>query len=279
MKPLALVRKAFYSFKRRKTANWFGGNYVSAAAPVLIGGCARSGTTLLRVMLVSHHNLCGGPESWLFVLPEIDIQDLGRQFDMPVEKLMGIFQRVSSRGEFIEVFFHEYCRQEGKERWVDKTPKNVTRLPFIFRTFPNARFIHMIRDGRDVACSLFARKKRLSMDDSIKRWVADIEASRKYWSDPRYLEIRYENLVLETQSTLEKVLNFIDEPWDQSMLRYHEIPRDVSKLSGNPKTREPVYMGSIGRWKDDFADDYKSAFKRLAGELLIELRYESSDDW
>lgn len=262
----------------RNTAEWFGGNYVSETRPILIGGCARSGTTLLRVMLDSHRSLCGGPESWLFVLSKINLRDLSQQFEIPLSDLTNIYHRAGSRTEFIDLFFAEYSRLKEKERWVDKTPKNITRLPLIFRAFPNVKFIHMIRDGRDVVCSLMP-KKGVSAEAAITRWVSDIEASRPYWSDPRLLEIRYEALVFDPKETLEKILDFVEEPWDDNVLRYYQIPRDVSKLSGNPGTKKPLDTSSVGRWKQDLSQEERQIVKEIGGYLLREFGYTSSDDW
>lgn len=276
-------------------ANFLDGNYVSDEACIVIGGSGRSGTTLLRVMLDSHRDICCGPESWLFIPNEIDTRTLARNFDIDHGKVEDMYQRACSRAEFIEHFFSEYCHVMGKRRWAEKTPRNIEQLGFIFRAFPRSRFVHIIRDGRDVACSLRTHP-RFSLRDGkliptntwkplekcIDRWTTAIRSSRDYRSDPRYLEIRYEDLVREPRSTLEKLLLPLGEPWDDRVLRYYETrsaSRDVARFPQNPEATAPIKRDSIGRWKHDFSETDKAAFKQMAGELLIYLGYESSNDW
>lgn len=276
-------------------ADTFGSGYVSDVPPVVIGGCARSGTTLLRVILDSHRRLCCGPESKLFFQNKVRPARLSEQFDMYPREVIRLARNAGSRAEFIEGFFEEYARRSGKTRWAEKTPRNIEHLDYIFRAFPNARFVHVIRDGRDVVCSLrtFPRHKvvdgelvRLDtwnpIGECIDRWVASIAASKPYREDPRYFEVRYEDLVLDTRSTVERLLEFLDEPWDERTLRYSEVKagsRDVTKFPQNPEATQPVMSKSIGRWRRDLAPDEQALFKERAGELLDELGYENPRDW
>jgi len=143
---------------------WYDGDYVSREPPIVVGGCARSGTTLMRVMLDTHPNIYCGPESSLFTPIRIKtrrrIRELSWKFDVSardIERLLGASRCLS---EFIEKFFNHLTSVHGKSRWGEKTPTNVLHLDYIFRHFPRAKFIHMIRDGRDVACSLRHFPKR-----------------------------------------------------------------------------------------------------------------------
>ncbi len=265
------------------------GEYVSNANPVIIGGCGRSGTTLLRVMLDSHRNVCCGPESELFLPKLIRPQRLARYFDVPPAEFERLYRGVASRGEFIDLFFASYCHRTDKRRWGEKTPRNVTRLQYIFTLFPRARFINVIRDGRDVVCSLRTHPRykvidgrlvpantRKPLEECITRWVHDVEASRPFWTDPRYMEVRYEDLVDDPGATLRRLLRFIDEPWDERMLRYHEVDsnsRDVTKFPQNPEATRPLTPDSIGRWQWELSAKELATFRRLAGSLLAELGY------
>jgi hypothetical protein len=276
-------------------ADRFQSEYVSDANAIIIGGVPRSGTTLMRVMLDSHPHICCGPESRLFLPHPIDRATLATNFDMPRATVDAFFDRAGSRAEFIDLVMAEYCRVTGKPRWAEKTPRNLNQLAFIFRAFPNARFIHMIRDGRDVACSLrtLPRHKVVNgelvplntwkpIGPSIERWVNYIEESRRYHDDPRYIEVRYENLVLDPRPALERVLTFLGEPWADEVLHYHEIDspsRDVSKFPQNPEATQSIQTKSLGRWQRDFSDEDKAIFKEIGGPLLIELGYETSNDW
>lgn len=275
--------------------NVFDSGYVSGASPVVIGGCGRSGTTLMRVMLDSHARICCGPESNLFLEKYVSFKKLVERFDVPIPEIHRLAGLSRCRGEFIERFFDEYARSAGKPRWAEKTPRNIDRLDLIFRAFPNVRFIHMVRDGRDVACSLRTHPRHKvvdgelvergtwnPLDDCISRWTGAVAASRPHRSHPGYLEVRYEDLVLDTRAALGRVLDFIGEPWDEEMVRYHEIKtgsRDVARFPQNPEATHPVAEQSIGRWRRDLFPEDQSLFKEMAGEELVELGYESSGEW
>ena len=271
------------------------GEYVSQAAPIVIVGCGRSGTTLLRVMLDSHPNICCGPESEVFLDKRLKLEVLAERFDMPPRTLARIYRRAGSRAEFIEKFFAEYCRVTGKPRWAEKSPRNISDLPFIFRAFPNARVLHIIRDGRDVACSLRTHPRHKvvdgelvplntwkPIDQCIQRWIDAIELARSYRSDPRWAEVRYEELVGHPREAMAAVLEFIGEPWDEAVLNYdqvHTASRDVRKFPQNPEATRQISDSSLDRWRRDLSDADKANFKSMAGKLLIELGYEADLDW
>jgi len=279
--------------------SWYDGEYVSQGSPVIVGGCARSGTTLMRVMLDTHPNIYYGPESNLFTPVRIKtrkrIRELSWRFDVPVQDLRGMLDESGCLPEFIEKFFNHLAGAQGKERWGEKTPTNVLRLDYIFRHFPRSKFIHMIRDGRDVACSLrnFPKSKMVDgkivpvnsnnpLDECIERWVHDVEAGRRWAGDQRYMEVKYEGLVLNAEETLKKVLGFLGEPYDERVLRYYEVEgstRDASKFPQNVEATQPLYTGSMGRWRREFTDEDKVLFKRLGGDLLMGLGYEDDEDW
>src|SRR6188474_636842 len=119
----------------------------SGFAPIVLGGCGRSGTTLLRMMLDSHRRICCGPESSLFRRRALDADALADRFGFPREAVRGIYAASRSRPAFIEGFAALCMRQAGKQRWAEKTPRNISRIGDVFRWFPDARFIHVLRDG------------------------------------------------------------------------------------------------------------------------------------
>lgn len=294
-----VLRKGGVLLNRVRWARWRNANYVSQARPIIIGGCPRSGTTLMRVILDTHPNICCGPESAFFIPerfhPKRRIEKLAWKFDIPVEVVESLLKEAGSLTEFIETFFGEYCRRSGKNRWAEKTPRNILHLGFIFKHFPNAVFIHMIRDGRDVVCSLrtFPKYKMVDgklvdldtwnpLDVCIKRWVQHLRVGFQYRGDPRYKEVRYESLVLNTKETLVDLFNFLEEPWDSRVLDYHKVvggSRSFVKFPQNPEATKPIYSRSIGRWRRDLSAEDRKLFKQMAGALLIELGYASSDDW
>jgi protein-tyrosine sulfotransferase len=287
---------ALFQNRLTRKADLFEGDYVSTTPGIVIGGCGRSGTTLLRVMVDSHRRICCGPESALFYRLAIDPVKLSHGFDLPAAQLTELMRRSRSRAQFIDLFFQAYSAAVGKPRWADKTPRNIEALDFIFKSFPQARFIHVIRDGRDVACSLRTHPRYKKSKDGqiiplntwkpiaqgIERWRMAIRAGQPYRKDPRYMEVRYEELVLNPRPVLEKVLAFVEEPWDENMLAYHEQhtpAREIAKFPQNPEAVEPIKTDAIGRWQRDLTSEDKEIFKHVAGEVLMELEYVADNNW
>jgi len=267
----------------------------STLSPIVIGGCGRSGTTLLRVMLDSHRRICCGPESSVFRRRALDPDALAERFGFGVAEVRAIHDEARSRPEFIEAFAALCLRKAGKARWAEKTPRNIGHLREIFRSFPDARFVHVLRDGRDVVCSLRTHPRHRVVDGKLvpldtwkpvagcaRRWVRDLEASRPYWRDPRFLTVRYEDLALRPRPALERVMAFVGEPWDDSMLEHASAQspfRDATRFAQNPEALSAVNAASIGRWQRDLDTRDRRIFKRIAGDLLTELGYAADSNW
>ncbi len=279
-------------------AHWHSQPYTSTAAPIIVGGCGRSGTTLMRVILDSHKNICCGPESGLFLhgaQKTLNVERLAFGFDLPAGQIGRLQKTSGSLAQFIDQFFSTYSVASGKSRWAEKTPKNVTVIPYIFEHFPSARFIHMIRDGRDTACSLRTHPRYKVVDgqltptnirnpwiECVSRWVEDVRSGLKWRNDARYIEIRYEDLVMQPEHELRKLMAFLDEPWDEDMLKFYEksgVSRDVTKFPQNPEATEPIYNSSVNKWRTEMTIEESNVFKKRAGDLLVTLGYASDNQW
>lgn len=283
---------------RVRVRRWRSRPYTSSAAPIVVGGCGRSGTTLLRVMLDSHPRICCGPESALFVPRPVDaerVESLATRFGMNVDRVRQMRRSSQSQAEFVDRFFADCCELTGKPRWADKTPRNVLSLDFVFEHFPNARFVHVIRDGRDVACSLRTHPRhkvvdgRLvelntwrPMEECARRWADDVRVGLAYRGHPNVTEVRYEDLAADTERALRDLFEWLGEPWDERVLRFHEVEgtsRDVTNFPQNPEATAPAYTRSIGRWRTAMSADDAHVFKPVAGGLLCELGYAADQDW
>ena len=276
-------------------ADSFAAERPSSFAPIVLGGCGRSGTTLLRMMLDSHQRICCGPESSVFRRRALDPEKLADRFGFPLAEMRAIYDRARSRPQFIEGFAALCMQKTGKSRWAEKTPRNIGYIAKIFRYFPEARFVHVLRDGRDVASSLRTHPRHKVVDGKLvalgtwkpiaacaRRWRDDIEGSRRFWSDPRFHTVRYEELVLNARPALEKLMTFLGEPWDEAMLAHSGTGspfRDVTRFAQNPEALAAVNTASLSRWQRDLDARDRRIFKRIAGPLLVELGYAENDDW
>lgn len=289
-----------------KWNKWRNKEYVSDESPIIIGGCGRSGTTLLRLMIDSHPQVCIGPESSLFAA-NLENDWLGRptgthswvtlssKFDIEINLINRLRKEALSQSEFIEIFFKLYAEKQQKKFWGDKTPRNIRVMDFVFKHFPKARFIHVIRDGRDTVCSLRTHPKhkmvngefkklntRNPINKCIKRWVEDVSLGIKYRGDSRYFEVNYEPLVHDCEATLKNVCSFLDISFHSKMLEHHKIKgpsRDISKFPQNQDAMSPVRVSSLYRWQKDLVGEEKVLFKKEAGDLLIKSGYVKDNNW
>jgi len=181
---------------------------------------------------------------------------------------------------FITEFYQIQMSATAKTRWLEKTPSNMLFMEELLEIFPNAKLIHIIRDGRDVASSIIRRNfwpiwKNPKIDYFNTSRKMTVKNCSIFWRDfltfglnsgkqigqRNYFEVKFENLVQDTESELQRICTFIDEDID-----YNSLTVDLSN-------------SNIGSWKDTFSDSDNEDFKQEAGELLISLGYEENNNW
>jgi len=286
----------------------------SPPSPFVVG-VTRSGTTLLRLMLDAHPQLAVPPETHF--LPDListcktgpvtadrctqaivshrrwpDFQLDADELRERLRATAGLDVTACARG-----FYELYAERAGKERWGDKTPGYLRRMRTIAKVLPEARFVHLIRDGRDVAVSITALHFGAdTVRQAAERWVKRIDDGRaKGARVSHYLEIRYEDLVLEPEPTLRQICDYVELPWDPRMLDYHsragdrltEITRDLPRSDQRDEdvipaaqrvgihalAQRPPQADRVGRWRSELSADDQAVFSQVAGELLEELGY------
>lgn len=265
------------------------------SGPIFLGGAGRSGTTLLRVMLDMHPRIFCGPE--LKVLPSVAewYQTLTRDFASVMQSYRNSPADLQRRfRDFIEGLVENARTASGKPRWAEKTPHNVMFLRPLAEIFPDARFIHVIRDGRDVACSLLTMDWINPMTGRKWDYVQNMTSAARYWREVvttvrqmaahpsvanRVLEVRYEALVADPESVLRQVLDFVGEAWDPAVLDYHTKNREQEPFEASTaQANKPVTKRAMGRWRRDMTRLDRIAFQAEAGDLLASLGY-AAPDW
>jgi hypothetical protein len=282
-------------------------------APFIVG-VGRSGTTLLRLMLDAHPELAIPPETHFApdviavsrsrgnpparVLEAITESGHWGDFAIDSDELLARLKDVRrlDGGTALRAFYGLYAEKQGKPRWGDKTPIYVTKMREIAGALPEARFVHVIRDGRDVALSRWKRavKGRAPAEKIAKTWRRRIRKAREQAGDVEYMELRYEDLVTDTEASLHRVCEHIGLEFDPVMLRYHEdaserlaeMSRDLPGESGDVRhsgeermaahalTSKPPTSARIAAWREEMSPEDRIAFEDVAGELLAELGYE-----
>ncbi len=176
--------------------------------------------------------------------------------------------------------FEAFAADEGKPRYGDKTPLYVMRIPTIAALFDEAVFIHIIRDGRDVAGSLHeAHFGPNHLGAAALYWERAVLAGRRDGGPlgDRYLEVRYEDLIADPREQLERICRRIELEYDPAMLQYHRDTDLQSRLMQPERHRRVGEPPSIGRdWREDQTSREVLLLEALAGSTLTELGYDLS---
>jgi len=234
--------------------------------PIFIIGCPRSGTTLTRVILDSHPNICCGPETHLFKNIKIFKEKIFNYWKMLMPYGVDEVSFNSQLKEVFSIFPNNYMKIKNKKRWAEKTPDNIFLVDFIDDLYPNCQFINIIRDGRDVVSSYKKRWGRITIFKAIKAWNKSMDLTCSFHSkfdSSRYLEIRYEDLVLHPVEQTKKIMDFLGEKWTSSLVEHHKSKHDfwynLDKVSDEDVKKEnkeilgspnkPIFDSSIGIWK------------------------------
>jgi hypothetical protein len=268
----------------------------SSGPPFFIVGSARSGTTLLRLMLNAHREVAVPPESRFITelwrgADEISVHDylsgLARHkrfqaWDLPIEAVANELQGdgVVPYSSAVDATFRAWARVQGKTRWGDKTPRYIEDIPLLSGLFPDARFIHLVRDGRNVALSYadvpFGPK---TIEKAARLWGTRVT---KGLHDGRalgrghYLEVRYEDLVEDAEGEAKDICDFIDLEFDPEMLDYTERARAAVLPRAalfNPRVMEKP-TSSVRDWHERMPPAQVEVFEAIAGDVLSELGYE-----
>jgi sulfotransferase family protein len=274
-----------------------------------IVGCPRSGTTLLRHMLGAHPQIAITPEAhWiaksfekrrgltadghitpkfiseLLANPKFELFHLSRE---EINRLLPDGPPLTY-GSFLTAVFDLYGKSRGKALVGNKTPDAVRKMATLHALWPSARFIHLIRDGRDVALSFFNWRSVLQKKPgTFPTWKEDRATTCALWWELNvrrgreagarlgpelYYEMRYESLVQAPERECAALCAFLGVPFDPVMLRFHENrPAAYPALEPGHGWR-PLTAGARD-WRREMAAEEVEHFEAAAGALLDELGY------
>ena len=268
--------------------------------PFFIVGCVRSGTTLLQTLMDAHPEIAIPTESHLFTRfagmfrhygdlrqranLELLVRDLLTDERIKRWKLEASVEAfclevpAPTLRDVITHLYRLYARQQGKPRWGDKTPQHTLCLGEIHGLFPEAQFIHLVRDGRDVAESLsrviIGKKSVLA---SARRWreaVSACDAFKATMPSGQFLELRYESLVARPETEIARVFEFLGVPpvrvvsdrrLPQTRLKETYIKTLGSHYQG---LLNPITEGRIRVYQARFTPREVAIFESVAGDTL-----------
>lgn len=264
-----------------------------------IVGSGRSGTSLLRAMLDSHPDMAipnethfvvsGGRRRGRYERPDgVDterlVADFGSLICRELRWQVADLREALSDAEpltfpdAIRAIFSRYAAHRGKVRYGNKSPVHALAVSEISGLFPEARFIHIIRDGRDVALSyLDAPIGPGTLEAAALKWRRFVRRAReggRLVGPGRYLEVRYEALTQDAEDVLRRVCEFIELEFDDQMLRYHER---VEVAFGGPVPRQHRNLhrppSRLRDWRNRLTPHDAGVVELIAGPLLSELGY------
>jgi hypothetical protein len=277
------------------------------ARPILIVAVHRSGTTLLRFMLNSSPRIYIPPESDFIPYyfgrdPEGELSEerIARLLETTFTRYRFVKEWQGDRpspqaflnampgrtpAAFLDTLYGAYAQQRGAVRWGDKTPIYTSYIDLIQCIFPQAQFVHIIRDGRDAALSMLEKWGQRDFHIDIcfaahnwRRRIRQARASGARLGADQYYELRYERLVGDAETELRSLCDFLSEPYVPEMAEPHRLGRERLRPNDfHAPVRQPPNTKRVGRWREEMTAADQRLFQRIAGDLLGELGYETPD--
>lgn len=197
---------------------------------------------------------------------KFDIEALTREFVGEGRKTMR---------DIIAGLFEKNATGEGKSRWGDKTPYYVLHIPKLLEWWPDTQIIHVIRDGRDVALSMFARRHDFHLYNvylAAVEWQRYVETGHRLGVDVReghYLEIRYEDIIGDQRGALQNICSFLGEAYSEDLLNYKK-----SGMAGKtPLLQKNVQKDNHDKWRTEMTPWQIRVFESAAGATLGKFGY------
>ena len=266
--------------------------------PIFIIGMPRSGTKLLREILNQHESI-SIPRAETGFIPYFvrrrsrygdlknkkNFQELFAEFTQTnfwhyMEGAEEIWREskvydhagTHSMADTIEAIYRVHARFEGKQIWGDKTPDYIYHTPLLKSLYPNARFVHIIRDVRDF-CLSTRNAWNKSIYRAAQKWVNGIEKVRKDRSScTDYYEIKYEDLIGNPACETQKLCEWLGVRYDSSMIDLRNTIENI----GNARNKVGILKHNHNKWMLELKKDEIRKIETISGRLLKELGYDTT---
>jgi hypothetical protein len=281
----------------------------SADSPVFVIGCPRSGTTLLTLMLSSHSRIAIPPETRFLLEVFRERRRFGdltarrnrrrlgwaltrqrgtkfRHLGLPRKPVMqAVVAGPPTMGSAIGAVYRTYAGSQGKPRWGDKRPSYFRHVEVLRELWPDAQFVHLVRDARDSAASL--RQMRWwphGFHGAVATWVHSVDCARRAQRrlpPDAFLEVRYEDLVAAPREQLERLCTFLGEDFEEGMLAPHLLADDLPRRQRDDwhaNTRQRVGTNRVGAYRGVLSDAEVALVEQVAGSRLRTLGYAVDGD-
>lgn len=270
--------------------------------PIFILGCPRSGTTLLRVMLNAHPRIAIPPET-RFLIPaylrrrrfgglrtRAQRERLARfvldrplsrfsRLEVPADEVRARMDKAASLGAALAAPFAAYAERLGKARWGDKRPFYYSFVDELDRLYPDAQFVHVVRDGRACAASLKRPPFDYGSERAMVTWLNAVYSCRRAGErlgPERYHEVRYEDLVADPETSLRAMCGFLGEEFDPAMLAPEEVVDLVvpAGFEQHGQIKAGVNAASVAKWRTELGAGEIATMESVGGDWLRTFGYE-----
>lgn len=268
--------------------------------PVFILGAGRSGNTLLRRILTAGGEIHIPPETYVLgtvvslfrraqhlgwgqqvrlALAQFEFHPEFEDFGIHLGDLVGELSSVPPNRRSLAVLldgvyrFHARALRTEAPRWGDKTPLNVYSIDRIRAVFPDAQFVHLVRDGVDVVASYLRAGLSGSVQQAAERWQSSLAAAEAFQRrhPERWIEVRYEALVKDPANETRRVADFVGLSFSPSMVdELSHIDRlgDVSIRPYHGEVHKPVHLNSVGAGRRESTAEDLQTMQKLIGPTL-----------
>ena len=268
---------------------------------LFIIGCPRSGTTWVQLLLAQHPKVATAPETQIFAYY---LDHFRRQWrheqEGPGRERHGDsgLSRLLSEQDFLEL-----CRRAAglvlekiaekrpaAEIVAEKSPRHALEAEFIQRVFPEAYFLHVVRDPRDTAASLLAAARSWAAwapKNAIRAarlWTTCVESARRVAGSERYLEIRYETLRSQGATELEKIASWLGTSWGRpeaeeaiKACEFSQMQKENKSADLMPASRSPAAFfrnGKVGGWRNELSRSDVRVVEQICAPLMKQYDYD-----
>lgn len=234
----------------------------------------------MRLMLDSHPHIACGPETHFLVDMQSIVERHWRRIQLYGFDRDAWLEKIAM---FFDSFQMQYAARKQKTRWADKTPRYTPYIAYLNDVFPDAQFVHLIRDARDVVASHQQRwGYRAALRCATRTWREHVSTARDFGRTlpaSRYHELRFEQLVKDPEPVLRALTAFLGEPWSEQMLRYPDFEHDFADEQGhlrNARRSSTTVVSTRARKGRGLDPLLRAMLRRSAGPLLRELGYDGS---
>jgi Sulfotransferase family len=249
---------------------------MSSSQPIVVGGCYRSGTSLVRRILDAHPRIHCGPEVKFFrdfYADYLDVEDpiAHLRFMKTARSLVSEENLLDILGgAFVEI--HERAaRDAGKPRWADKTPENIVFLEQWQRLLGSRwLFLHVARNPLDTVASIaeasFPKSIPAGLEDRIDLYVEYNEAGLDFASESpgRYVRVLYEDLVDDPEAAVRDLMVELGESFHRNQLAINS-PNQAGLEDPKVAGESEIHRDSVGRWREVLSDeDVETILERTA---------------